>query len=97
MLNKKQLETDLEIANSFEQDEYEIPKCIEYYGTPGFTVERVQHPDNLWSILDRIHSDLMLGEEFDEGMSKVQREWLQMWLENWMADIEPYCVRLESE
>lgn len=93
----KKVRTDREIADSFEQDEYEIPQSIEYYGTPGFTVEKVQHPDNLWSILDRIHSNLMPGEEFDENMTKEQREWLQEWVSTWMDEIALYCVRLEPE
>ena len=40
----------------------------------------------------------MPNEEFDKvNMTEEQREWLQTWLEKWIDDIAPYCVRLESE
>lgn len=94
---KKIVRTDQEIADTFEQDDYEIPECIEYYGNTGFSVERVEHPDHLWTILDRIHSDLMPSAEFDNNMTNEQRDWLQDWVLKWMKEIEPYCVRLESE
>lgn len=97
MAKRKKVRTDREIADTFEQNEDLIPQCIEYYNTPGFTVEQVEHPDNLWTILDRIHSDLMPEGEFDSNITTEQREWLQTWLEKWMDDIAPYCVRLESE
>lgn len=98
MANKKEVKTDREIADSFEQDKYEIPNCIEYYGTPGFTVEDIAHPDNLWTLLDRLHSELMEEQgEFGRNITKEQRRWLQDWVSKWMDEIEPYCVRLESE
>jgi hypothetical protein len=93
-MKTKKVRTDKEIADSFEQDEYKIKQCIEYYvGVNGFSVEIVNHPDHLWTILDRIDSDL--AEE--ARITEEQQNWLRERLGKWMREIEPYCVRLESE
>jgi hypothetical protein len=93
-MSKKIVKTDKEIAGTFEQDEYDISKCIEYYsGIDGATIEVVNHPDHLWSILDRM--DTIVGD--DTEITEEQKDWLRQWLGRWMNEIEPYCVRLECE
>lgn len=85
------------IAQTFEQEEDEIPPCLEYYsGIDGTVVERVCHPDHLWTILDRLHS-MVMDEESNEGITKNQQNFLQGFLSKWMDEIEPHCVRLEIE
>ena len=86
-MNTKQLK-----KVQFEQDDYDIPQALEYY-TESPTIENVQHPDNLWSILDRMETMVMDDSELDDD----QQNFLFHFLEKWKKEIEPYCVRLESE
>jgi hypothetical protein len=93
-MTKKDVKTDKEIAATFEQDEYDIPKCIEYYsGVNGATIETVNHPDHLWTILDRM--DTIVSDNAE--ITQEQKNWLRDWLGKWMNEIDEYCVRLECE
>ena len=88
-MNAKQLK-----KVQFEQDDYEIPQALEYYvGLEGPTIETVSHPDNLWSILDRLETMVMDNSNLEDD----QQEFLFHFLGKWKKEIEPYCVRLESE
>ena len=89
-MNKKEL---LKISKTFEQDDYDIPQSIEWYSRiDAPTIEAVKHPDNLWSILDRMATMVMESE-----ISPKQKQFLEHFLYKWMIEIEPYCVRLECE
>jgi hypothetical protein len=82
------------VAETFEQGEGDIPTCLEYYSAvEGATIENFRHPDHIWTILDRLHS-MALDDPF---IDEKQTEFLQHFLEKWMKEIEPYCVRLEVE
>lgn len=96
-MNKKALD---KIGKSFEQDGDNISSILEYYfGVNGFTVEKTpSHPDHLWVILDRIESDIIIGEsETSMKMSEEQSSFILYFIAKWKKDIEPYCVRFEPE
>lgn len=96
-MNKKLLE---KVGKSFEEDVDNIPGILDYYsGLNGFTVEKnPSHPDHLWTILDRIESDIMF-ESLDDAMhmDANQRNFILYFISKWKKEIEPYCVKLESE
>ena len=83
-----------EIKRHFDQDEDDIPEVIGYYsGIDGFVVQEISHIDHLWTILDRIQSEIMMND----NVKKKQEPLFMHFIDKWMKEIEPYCVRLESE
>jgi hypothetical protein len=80
----------LRVAKTFEQDDYDIPQALEWYvGIDTPTIEGVRHPDNLWTILDRIETIVMEDSEVDGE----QEAFLHHFIGKWKKEIEPYCVR----
>jgi len=88
------------IGKTFEQEYDDITGILEYYsGVDGFTIEKTpSHPDHLWTILDRLESDIMNDDkETAMEMTYKQQEFLLYFVRKWRNEIEKYCVRLESE
>lgn len=92
-MNKTKLN---KVAKTFEQEDYNIPQCLGYFvGVDGPTVESIEHPDHLWTILDRLETIVMDNES--GNLNDDQKEFLLHFIGKWMTEIERYCVRLESE
>jgi hypothetical protein len=81
------------MKNPFEDDQKDT-HCLEYYvGVDGPSIVKVNCPENLWTILDRVETMIM----DDPIILEKQKEFLLSFVSRWMGEIERYCYTLESE